>query len=190
MPHEDHVPTFDGTERVEVRTLRDVPGVIAVAHELGYALTTHRVQGTGGPILLRFVRDDGEPARARAAWARYHYGVNGAWWATAWPPHAPPGSLAPREAAKYRLKLFLLTRYPLRQVRARVAALSAALVAVAVWLLFVAWVLIPFCVALAALYVVANPVSAGRRATREAEYRTVLSRFEAQRVYWSHEGAG
>ncbi|KAB8169716.1 hypothetical protein FH609_005315 [Streptomyces sp. 3MP-14] len=190
MPVEDYVPAFDGAAAVEVKIFRDVHEVIAVAHEFGYVLSEHRVQSTGGPIRLRFIRDDGEVAQRRAAWARYHYRVNGSWWATALPPGVPPGAISPQEAGKHRLKLFLLTRHSLPAVRLRAVLLMMGLVVISVWLFFVSWVLIPLCLGVGVLYLVNNPVGPGRRAELEARYRGALARFEAQRVFWSYDGRG
>ncbi|MDT0269160.1 hypothetical protein RM844_23005 [Streptomyces sp. DSM 44915] len=190
MANKDYVPYFNGADSVEVALYSHAHLAVAIGHEMGYRLTAHGSSWGRGPTELKFDRDDSEAARVRAAWAGYHYGVNGAWWATALPPGAPPGALSPQEAGKHRLKLFLVTRSSLRTARLRLAMAESLVLAVTVFFAFTAWPLALATGAFGVLLLVATPLTKARRDATAAGHRDVLARFEAQRVFWSYEGKG
>ncbi|UED86400.1 hypothetical protein [Streptomyces profundus] len=190
MADKDYVPCFDGAERVEVALYSHAHLAIAIAHEMGYNLTGYGSSWGRGPTELTFTRDDSEVARRRAASARYHYGVNGAWWAAALPPNAHPGALSPQEAGKARLKLFLLTRRSLRATRLRLAIAEVLVMAVTGYFLVAAWPLALLTGGFGVALLVATPLTQRRRGAAEVRHRTEMERFEAQRVFWSYEERG
>ncbi|GAA3866303.1 hypothetical protein [Streptomyces sedi] len=181
------VALFDGSPEVEVVTQGRVIPVMAIAHELGYVLTAHRIRPQTGISAFTFVRDDGESARRRAAWTRYHYGINGAWWATA-TPGPSPHAISPMRAAEARFGLYLYQQRPIGRYLRAAGALVAVAAAAGVWFLLTAWPGAVVCLGIALLGGATMLWGPRWRARREAEFRRTLEEFERQRVFWSYDG--
>ncbi|WP_062205155.1 hypothetical protein [Streptomyces sp. NBRC 109706] len=186
----DHqiIAHFDGSPEVKVVTQSRILPVLAIAHEFGYVLTSHQFSTTGITKFM-FTRDDSELARRRAAWARYHYEINGAWWATAAP--RPTDPISPIQAGGARLSLYQIERTPAPRYVRKVAAFTAvAVVAGVVFLANDAMGYAVFCL-LAALGSGALLLwGPGLRARKEVEYRQTLETFDRQRLFWSYDEGG
>ncbi|GAA3866203.1 hypothetical protein [Streptomyces sedi] len=187
MANKDYVPDFNGAERVEVALYSHADLAVAMGYEMGYDLTGYGASLGHGPTQLQFTRDDSEESRRRAAWTRYHYGVNGAWWATAVPPSAPPGAISPQEAGKHRLKLFLITRHSLMSARLRFALAESLVLAMTVFFAVAFWPIALLTVAFAFLLLAAAPLTQRGRDAAEARHLSVIEQYEAQRIFWSYE---
>ncbi|MDT0266693.1 hypothetical protein RM844_10350 [Streptomyces sp. DSM 44915] len=187
----DHqiIALFDGAAEVEVVTQGRLFPVLAIAHEYGYELTWCKISPQTGISRFAFARDDDESARRRAAWAKYHYETNGAWWATA-APGPSASAISPMTAAEARFGLYLYEKRPLIQQLWPMVAIIVAALAGGVWFLVSA--------PLGALPCLGVALAGGasllwyprRRARKEAEYRRTLADFDRQRVFWSHEEQG
>ncbi|WP_062205158.1 hypothetical protein [Streptomyces sp. NBRC 109706] len=186
----DHqiIAHFDGSPEVKVVTQTRMRPVLAIAHEFGYVMTSCRFR-TSGVASFMFARDDSELARRRAAWARYHYEINGAWWATAAP--RPTDPISPIAAGEARLGLYTYEKWPLRRYMRMVAAFTVVAVVAGVW--FLSSDALP-----AAVFCLLSALGSGAlliwgpgiRAKKEVEYRQTLDAFDRQRLFWSYDEGG
>ncbi|UED86587.1 hypothetical protein [Streptomyces profundus] len=188
MKDQQIIAHFDGSSEVKVVTQTRVRPVLAIAHEFGYVMTSCRFRTTG-VASFTFVRDDGELARRRAAWARYHYDINGAWWATAAP--RPTDQVSPIAAGEARLGLFTYKKWPVQRYLRRLAAFTAVAALAGIWFLSTDAVEYAVLCLLAALGAGATMIwGPGHRARKEVEYRQTLEAFDRQRVFWSYDDGG
>ncbi|KAB8166368.1 hypothetical protein FH609_023720 [Streptomyces sp. 3MP-14] len=189
MKDQEFIAHFDGSPEVTVWARLRIGPLMAIAHEFGYELASYRPGLRGAPSSFTFTRDDSELARRRAAWAHYHYRINGAWWATTTPGPSLT-AISPMRAGEARFGLFLYELWPPRRYLVRIAAVAGAASVLGVVLLFVAWPGALACLAVVLLCVGLLIWGPGWRARKEAEYRRTLEDFERQRVYWSYQQHG
>ncbi|SOD62677.1 hypothetical protein SAMN06297387_10750 [Streptomyces zhaozhouensis] len=181
------IASFGGQGEVSLTVVHHPARVVAIAHEYGYVLDDYAMTVRPTRFRMRFVRDDSEDARRRAAWADHHYRASGAWWASCWPTPPPPAGVSPEDAAAYRIAVHEQRHHPWRHpLLAFGLLLFLALVG--------AWALADVSMPLAVLLPVAVAglggwlvVWSGRKARAAlSTHAATLERFERQRVYPAH----
>ncbi|RMI36848.1 hypothetical protein [Streptomyces triticirhizae] len=188
----DHqiIALFEGSPpEVEVVIRTRATNLLAIAHEFGYVISAHRIYPQTGILRFVFARDDSEMARRRAAWAHYHYRINGAWWATS-NPGPSLTAISPMQAGEARYGLYLQEQRPHSWYQWRAAGVAGAAAVLGIVQLFSSPLGAIICLAIALFFVSFMIWGPRWRARKEAEYRRTLEDFERQRVFWSYDQQG